>query len=106
MRKPEHSRKFHLIVEKAIAITRVREARCVVVSEQIIWELYPKPTPAQMELISIHLKAIAMIRSHQGSDSTLEEKHQFLTVERYHHWEIKIINEGYYQTIKIQSHEY
>jgi hypothetical protein len=102
MRNPNHSRKFHKLVENAKAFTKVKIGRYVLIAEWIIWEIYDKPTEREMELINIHLEAMAMLRSNQGIDSTDQERYQYMRLENYHYEKIGDINPGYYNTIKIQ----
>lgn len=93
--------KLHQAVEMSIALFphkgQYLERQMFVIGE------LTRPTKEQMKEISIHLKAMSMLSSNQGTDSSLQEKHQFEIVERYHMNEIRQIHEGYFWTIKIQS---
>lgn len=91
------------LFDGAIVISRMKEARFVLVYEWLIQARYGKPSPQQMDLISDHLRAIRVATTKLGSDASDEDKRNFRRIELEHMEEIKLIHEGYWYSIQIQS---
>jgi hypothetical protein len=98
----EHSKKLHRLVLQSMAVWPHKNAK-IKRRLYVEMELAPKPSREQQEQIDIHLKAMSMLRSNQGTDSTSLERYHYLNIERYHMEEIKQIHEDYYWSINIQT---
>ena len=102
MRKPEHSRTFHNLVEKAKATTRVSIARYCLVYEWLWSAIYGHPTKEQMEKIEIYLEMQRIMSGMRGIYSSEEDKQILKQLDRTCMEKIREVHEGYYLSINIQ----
>lgn len=101
-RKKQHSRKLNRLVAQAWELYPYKNEiykRGLYVSK----ELTPRPNKTQQKQIDVHLKALTVINSYKGIDSTPDELRVFEILDRYHMQEIKQIHNGYYWSIKLNE---
>jgi len=91
------------LIDAAKQITRVPEARFVLLHEWLSVAVYGRPTPEEMEHIRPHLDNMRRLTSNMGKDSTAEERNNYESAIVSEMIQIKAIHPGYYYTIQVQS---